>query len=276
MKKSISAWAFAPGRTAPQVFLLAREHGFEAVEVTIDEPGGGSCHQITTASTRQECEQVREQAARAGLSIASMASGLGWKLRLSAPAQAEREQAIASTRDSLRRAAWLGAGALLCVPGVVDQHAPYDLAHENMRRSLLQLRDEAAELKVTLAIENVWNKMLLSPLEMRALVDELSPAEGPGWLGVYFDVGNVLQTGYPEQWISILGRRIARVHLKDWKRSVGTIDGFCPLLEGDVDFPAVMHALRSAGYQGPLTSEFFNCEGELGQISRDMDEILAL
>ena len=275
MLKSISAWAFSPTRPAREVFALAREHGFEGVEVTIDEPGGATCHQATTESSHRECELVREEAAEAGVAIASAASGLGWKHRLTASGPEARRQAVEVTQASLQRAAWLGADALLCVPGVVDPGTPYDVALERARVGLDEVRGAALQSGVSLAIENVWNKMLLSPLEMRDLIDIANGSEERPF-GSYFDVGNVLQTGYPEQWIAILSGRISRVHFKDWKRSVGNIDGFCALLEGDVDYPAVMAALRAAGYDGPVTAEFFNCEADLPAISRAMDKILEM
>ena len=103
---------------------------------------------------------------------------------------------------------------------------------------------------VTLAIENVWNKFLLSPQEMRQPLDEGHPR-----IGAYFDVGNCILYGYPEQWVGILGERIKKVHVKDFKRSVATGAGFCQLLEGDADYPAVMRELRGAGYDDYLTSE---------------------
>jgi hexulose-6-phosphate isomerase len=278
MIKSISAWAFAPSRSASEVFNMARQHGFAGVEVTVDEPGGGSCHQVTTASTREECERVRDAARAAGVEISGVASGLGWKHRLSEADEEKRRAAVEVVRSSVQRASWLGVDAILCVPGVVDARAPYDAAHENARRSLVEMAGTARECGVTIAIENVWNKMLLSPQEMRGFVDELNAPSvgGRAPFGVYFDVGNVLQTGYPEQWISILGPRITRVHFKDWKRSVGTIDGFCSLLGGDVDFPAVMAALRAASYNGAVAAEFFNCEADLPAISRSMDRILEM
>ena len=86
----------------------------------------------------------------------------------------------------------------------------------------------------------------------------------------------MLQTGYPEQWIRILGSRIKRVHFKDFKRSIGNIDGFCDLLDGDVDYAAVMAALREVGYDNSVTAEFFNCESDLPKISAAMDKILAM
>ena len=93
----------------------------------------------------------------------------------------------------------------------------------------------AEDLGVSIAIENVWNKFLLSPLEMRDFIDHFDSEN----VGAYFDVGNVLLTGYPEQWIRILGPRIKRIHIKDFKNSIGTEDGFVDLLEGDIDFEAI-------------------------------------
>ncbi|RPJ45010.1 MAG: sugar phosphate isomerase/epimerase, partial [Chloroflexi bacterium] len=104
---------------------------------------------------------------------------------------------------------------------------------------------------VTICIENVWNKFLLSPLEMKGFIDSF----GSPCVGSYFDVGNVLLTGYPDQWIRILGPRIRRVHIKDFKKSVGTAAGFCDLLEGDVDFDAVKKALSGIQYSGYVTAE---------------------
>ncbi len=97
----------------------------------------------------------------------------------------------------------------------------------------------------------MWNKFLLSPLEMRDFIDKI----GSDRVGVYFDIGNVLVTGYPEHWVKILGKRIARVHVKDFRTIVGNINGFVDLLSGDANFPAVMKELRAAGYDGYLTAE---------------------
>ena len=104
---------------------------------------------------------------------------------------------------------------------------------------------------MAIGVENVWNKFLLSPIEMTGFLD----ACGSPWIRAYFDAGNVLQFGYPEQWIEILGKRIVRVHVKDFKRAVGNINGFTDLLAGDVDWPAVVRALRGVGYDSFVTAE---------------------
>ena len=153
---------------------------------------------------------------------------------------------------------WLGADAYLYVPGAVEvfflseaEVIPYDVCYQRASEAISQLVPTAEKLGVTIAVENVWNKFLLSPLEMRDFIDNFDSIQ----VGAYFDVGNVLLTGYPEQWIRILGSRIKRVHIKDFKRSIGTADGFVDLLEGDVDFVAVKKALAEINYDSYVTAE---------------------
>ncbi|OPZ90794.1 MAG: fructoselysine 3-epimerase [candidate division TA06 bacterium ADurb.Bin417] len=147
----------------------------------------------------------------------------------------------------------LKTDTLLVVPGMVDEQTPNEIAWQRSQESIKSLLPAAAKAGVVLGIENVWNKMLLTPLEMKWYIDEFRhPA-----VQAYFDVGNMLVSGYPQHWIRILGSRVKRVHLKDFKLSVGNIEGFCDLLEGDVDYPEVMRALRDIGYDGYLTVEVF-------------------
>jgi hexulose-6-phosphate isomerase len=128
---------------------------------------------------------------------------------------------------------------------------PYDVCYERAREAVAQILPTAERLGVTLGIEIVWNKFLLSPLELRDFIDSFGTAA----VGSYFDAGNVLLTGYPEHWIRILGKRIVRVHVKDFKKSIGTAAGFVDMLEGDLDFQALKGALAKVGYDGIITAE---------------------
>ncbi len=128
---------------------------------------------------------------------------------------------------------------------------PYELAHQRAHDLIKAAAPKAERCGVSLCVENVWNKFLLSPLEMKAFIDGVqSPA-----VGSYFDAGNALLIGYPEQWITILEKRIRRVHFKDFRRNVGTVDGFCDLLSGDVNWPAAMQSLRQIRYDGWIAAE---------------------
>jgi L-ribulose-5-phosphate 3-epimerase len=167
-------------------------------------------------------------------------------------------------RDTVRRAMEVAAemhvGAVLVIPGYVGlpwdpsvKPVRYDYAYDRTRDGLRELVPTAEKLGVTMLVENIWNKFLLSPLEMRSLIDEI----GSERVRALLDTGNVLQTGYPEQWIRILGSRIGEVHLKDYRQGVGTIEGFVALLDGDVNWGEVAAALQEIGYDGFLTAEMF-------------------
>ncbi len=145
----------------------------------------------------------------------------------------------------------LHTDAILVVPGVVNERVSYSKAYKRSQDALKALAKKAEESKVYIGIENVWSKFLLSPLEMRKFIDEI----GSPYVRFYFDVGNVLAFSYPEHWIEVLGDYIVRVHIKDFDTSIGNIRGFKNLFEGDVNWPAVIGALRKANYEGYLTAE---------------------
>lgn len=152
---------------------------------------------------------------------------------------------------------------------------PYDIAYDRAQEAVSQLARTAAEHKVNIGLENVWNKFLLSPLEMRNFIDEI----GSPWVGSYFDVGNTLANGYPQHWISILGKRIKKVHFKDYRRQAGGLHGFVDLLAGDVDYPVVVKALEAVGYDDYVIAEMipaytYHSEQIIYNTSRSMDRIL--
>lgn len=267
MLKSISVWAYAPDRPLREVFEMAAAQGFAGVEVAIADKG-----EITPQTSRADLQSIVETARDYGITLASLASGLGWSNPILSSDEEIWERSIQIVRDSLRVARDLGLDAILVVPGRVTEAVSYQTAFDQTLKALRELALYAQEMGVSIGIENVWNKFLLSPLEIRDLID----AVGSPRVGCYFDVGNVLVNGYPQQWIEILAHRIVRVHFKDFQTEVGTLDGFCPLLEGDVDFAAVMQSLKAVGYDGPVTSEFFNCEDDLPAISQAMNVIAAM
>src|SRR5205823_5254972 len=150
-------------------------------------------------------------------------------------------QSLAQARKMLEAAEALGIDAILLTGGRVNEKVPYDVAYDRLVTALQELRPDAEHRKVNVALENVWNKLLLSPLEFRNTLDAI----GSSYVGCFFDTGNVVLYGYPEQWIRILGPRIKKVHFKDFRRQ-----GYAwtQLMDGDVDWPAVMRELRGAGY----------------------------
>lgn len=267
IRKGINIWSFDQTMPIGDCMRLAKAVGFEGIELALSAGGP-----LGLNTPDDEILALRRQADQIGLTITSLATGLYWQYSLTSHRTEIREQAMAIVRRQLAVGRLLGVDCILVVPGTVgvdfrpeevvpdaaqlsffagSETIPYDVAYERALTALRRLAGDAEALGVTIGIENIWNKFLLSPLEMRALIDEIG---SPG-VGVYFDVGNAVATGYPEQWIRILGSRIRKVHFKDYRRSVGSLAGFVDLLAGDVDWPAVMAAFRAIGYTGWANAE---------------------
>lgn len=271
MLSGINQWAFPDDPPATECISRAKALGFESFEVCVGEAGP-----TRLDASDREIKAIRERAEREGVVLHSVASGEGWKNALTSLDAAERARAIAVTRRSLDIASLLGAKALLVVPGTVSEKTPYDAAVENGLDSLAELAPYAEERGVAIGIENVWNKFLLSPVEMRDFIDQCDSR----FVGAYVDVGNMLPYGYPEQWLRILGQRVKAIHMKDFRCAVGNMGGFVMLMEGDVNWPQVMAALREIGYEGALTAEYWTYahsrEAMLRQVKVGLDHIMAL
>ncbi|WP_127492538.1 sugar phosphate isomerase/epimerase family protein [Paenibacillus glycanilyticus] len=253
MKKGINIWSFPAGMSIEESIELAKDAGFDGIELSLNETG-----QLSLESTTEEVRAIRQFADNTGIELSSLASGLYWDY----PPTSENEQVSAKAfdvaRKQLEHAAALGVDSVLIVPGAVGVDfipnapvVPYDRAYDNALAFFTKLAKEAEAVKVAVGIENVWNKFLLSPLEMRGFID----AVGSEYVGSYFDVGNVVYSGYPEHWISILNKRIKKVHFKDYRRQAGGLHGFVDLLAGDVDYPVVIQALEAIGYNDYVTAE---------------------
>lgn len=276
MKIGASYWMFEGGleakRPIVEAMREAKELGFDGIELAIASQGV-----LTESTTKAQCEDIVAAADDIGIEICGVASGESWGCSPTANDPDTRKRIIDFTRKALQVTNWLGTDAYLFVPGAVDvfflpdaEVVSYDLCYERASEAVKQLVAVAEETSVAICIENVWNKFLLSPLEMRSFVDSFES----DLVRVYFDVGNVLLTGYPDQWIRILGKRIKRVHVKDFKCSIGTADGFVDLLEGDVDFAAVKDALADIGYDGYVTAEMLPFEpGRPEKTARAMKKI---
>lgn len=249
MLKAINHWSFPRDMPLAQVFEHARKAGYDGVELTMNKPDRVG---FTGDSTEAEIREAAAMAADKGLALRSLSCGLMFDNSLSSPDPAVRERGRNIVRKLLETAALIGADTILTVPAYcVDDDTAYDEIYKRSQEELAKLLPEAEQLRIRIGVENVWSKFLVSPLEMARYVDELgSPAAA-----VYFDIGNVMLFGHPEQWIRILGQRICKVHAKDFRRVAGYYHGFVPLLSGDVRWKAVREALREIGYDDVLTAE---------------------
>jgi L-ribulose-5-phosphate 3-epimerase len=207
-------------------------------------------------ASHMDQEEVLRARDETGLAIPSVCCGQHWAKPLSHPDPKVREAGLEGLKQSLRDAKCYGASSVLLVPGVVNQEVSYADAYTRSQAEIRKAIPLAQELGVKIAIENVWNHFLLSPLEAARYVDEFnSPAVG--W---HFDAGNILTYGWPEQWIRILGKRIQKLHIKEFSRKKrdkeGLWKGFdVKLLEGDNNWPAIMKAVDDIGYTGWAITE---------------------
>lgn len=246
-QKGINAWCFPKETGAEDIFRQAKAYGYAGVELNLDE--GDAC--LHLEMTEEELRLLAQKAREHGLELPSVSTALLWKYPLTHNDEAVREKGIRVVEKMIEAASIFGARTVLVVPGLVTAEVSYDKAYERAREALVRLAQTAAAKQVHIGIENVWNKFLLSPLEMAGLIDEVNSP----WVGAYFDVGNVLQFGFPEQWIRILGKRIRAIHVKDFKTSTGNITGFVPLLAGDIPWDRVVEALREVEYSGYVIPE---------------------
>jgi L-ribulose-5-phosphate 3-epimerase len=258
MKKGINYWAFTPETDGSpkdpiKAMQYAKELGYDCFELTFEPQG-----LISLATTKQEAENVRKKADVMGMKLHTLASGLAWGTSPTHPDPAVRDRAVQNALKMIEMASWLGVESILYLPGMVSavfipDFAPqrYDQVDQWAKEAIKRILPTAEKLGVKIGVENVWNRYLLSPLEMKAFIDSFNSP----FVGSYFDVGNVMLYGHPEHWISILGKRIFAVHLKDFRVNVGNLDGFVDLLSGDVNYPEVMKAFQTIGYDGPFTAE---------------------
>jgi len=272
MIKSISFWSFPGGTTIEAAMKQAQGASFQAIELAVDEEG-----ELSLESTAADTDRIRDLAGSIGLQLPTLATGLGWAYPVVGPDPAVSAKGKAVVRKCLELAQGLGAKVILVVPGSVTDTFPYDAACEQLVPAFQELAPEAEERGVIIGLENVWNRFMLSPVEFARLIDEIDHP----FVQAYFDVGNVLLTGFPDQWIRILGKRIKAVHFKDFKLSIHTIQGFIDLLEGDVPWDRVMAAFRVVGYEGAVTAEMmppyrYFPQRLLEATSESMDAILSL
>jgi hexulose-6-phosphate isomerase len=257
-----------------ECFAQAKSAGFDAIELAIGTD-------LPLDVGRDEARTLADSARKAGIQIATLwVSEPLHQNPLNSPDPTVRARGVDAIRKAISIASDLNCGALLLYAVRLGNGPKLEVGSQETwdrySAELTKAIPDAANAKILLNPENVWNKFLLSPLEMRSFVDQFhSP-----WVGTHFDAGNVVQYGYPEDWIVTLGQRIKRIHFKDFKlASRGEAARFTDLLEGDINWKAVMAALVKIGYNGFLSPEIGrnpNQPDQLKQVSAALDKILAM
>jgi hexulose-6-phosphate isomerase len=262
-KKAVKYSMVQAGGSLLEKFKIVKEAGYDGIDM--DGPP-------------QKHEEVLKARDETGLTIHGVVDAPHWTLPLSSNDPKVREQGLAGLVQALKDAKAYGGTTVLLVPAVVNKETSYADAYARSQEEIRKALPLAAELGIKIAIENVWNMFLMSPLELARYIDEF---QSP-WVGSYFDIGNVVNYGWPEQWIRILGKRIVKLDVKEYSRkrrdTNGPYAGFgVPLGEGDCDWPAVLKALQEIGYSGWATAEVAGGDlDRLKDIAARMDRILEI
>ncbi len=271
--KAINYWVlggFDGNKTAYDAIDDAKKMGLDGIELTF-----GDC--LKEDITEKECKKIAQYAFKQNIGLNTLATGYYWGCSLGSDDETERKKALNFTRKYIEVAHWLGVKKILVVPGAVDVAwddsrpiIPYKTVWENSTKSLKKLLPKAKRCGVEICLENVWNKFLLSPMELKMFLEQFDS----DFIGSYFDVGNATMSGYAEHWIEILGDKIKAVHIKNFKREDcgGVLHGFGDdLEEGDVNFENVKTALRKIGFTGPITVEMIPFSRLPNMVLPDMD-----
>ncbi len=257
MYKALNYWVFGgfEGRRTPYEFIdFASAHGLDGVELTVNDA-------IPVDLPDAECRKLRAYAESKNIGLRSLATGAYWNLALGTDDEDARQEALKFSRQYLELGARLGVECVLMVPGATrvawDPAHPvtaYQTVWTKSLESLRELLPLAEKLQVAMALENVWNRFLLSPMEWKLYLDHFDSR----YVGIYLDLGNTCYIGRPEDYIAILKDRIRAIHFKNFTEtdSAGGLHGFGDdLLTGSVDFASIRKALAAIGYQGPCTVE---------------------
>lgn len=269
LRKAVMFGMIGAGKTVEDKFRVLKDCGFAGVEM--DSP------------TKLSMDEIAAAAEKTGIVVHGLVDSEHWRTPLNAPDEAAQDRAVAALETCLRDAGRLKCSSILLVPGIVNKDLSYDecwrLTQKNIRRVLAL----AKSLNVKIGIENVWNQFLVSPMEAARYVDEFNDP----MVAWHFDIGNVINYGWPDQWVKILGKRTCKLHIKDFSRSKrdkeGLWEGFkVELGEGDAGWAAVMKSLDEVGYSTDPKGNWATAEvgggdeKRLKVVSEQMDRLFAM
>ena len=277
MIKGISYLSFENGlsnnESIESALSQTKSNGFDALELSVSNEGV-----INTNTSKTECETIRQQIDDSGVFVDSIATGMSWGISPTSDDEVVRKNSIRLHQEALKVASYLECKALLFVPGVVkspisSEIVRYDRALDRLRDAINQLLPIAEDLDVDLCMENVWNGLFYSPIELRNFVDSFNSNK----LGVYLDIGNLIgYQQYPPHWIELLNSRIKRVQIKDFQENFDWTGSFsfCDIGTGDVPWKETIEALKTINYQNTIIAEMLPWdETILSRTSAAMDQL---
>ncbi len=261
--KALKWGMIGEGASVLEKFIAARDAGFDGIEMDSPSP--------------LDLDEVISAQRETGLVIPGVVDSVHWRDTLSHPSEDVRAKGRAGLETAIRDCKRLGGTSVLLVPAVVNKQVSYAEAYARSQAEIRKVLPLAAELDIQILMENVWNNFLLSPLEAARYTDELE-SDHVGW---HFDIGNIVNYGWPEHWIETLSSRIKKLDIKEYSRQKRNDEGLwkgfnVKLLEGDCDWPNVMKALDAIGYKGWMAAEVGGGDAaRLREIATRMDRIIA-
>lgn len=267
MKIGTIHWNFPQTLTMEQIFAKAAEIGYEGLELGIWDDDA----LLSFNSTKEQLDEIKSYGKKYNLDIYSIMSPIYAKYRFTSNNADDRAKAMEFLKKHIEIASYLGCESILVIPGFVEEDVDYEVAYNRALDAFKEIKPFAEEYKVEVGLENITNKFLLSPIELRDFIDKV----GSKYVGSYFDIANTLDNGYPQHWINALGDRIVKVHVKDYYTKHRICTDF---FEGDVNWPDVMKVLRESGYDGWITAEMkitpFHPEHSLVNTYNAMKELI--
>ena len=251
MKKAINAWSVPRQVSFSAMFEQISRAGFDGIELNLDQENT-SAHSLSMSADERIFAEIRSLSLQFSLPVCSISTSLYGPAQLGSDHSRNRQMMQQVLRTQLLCAERLGADTILVVPGGISEDVSRLRAYELACQTFFHLKDDIEQSGIKVGLENVWNSFFLSPADMRDFIDSLDSTA----IGAYFDVGNVAVHSYPEDWIEILGRRIFKIHIKDFKRTASWFSGhFVNLYEGDICWQKIIQTLRKVGYDDWLTAE---------------------
>lgn len=264
MMIGVNQFSFPMTYDVADAVRAAKRLGFDSIELCLtaaeDAAGGGvtdaldigAYHNrlLNTRGSGNDLRELKRIVEGEGIRVSSIGGIVTFTIF---PLTSRNDAIVEKARDAVKRmqdaARDLGADTVLLIPGLLTPDMPYEESYLLAQSRVAELAELAPD--ICLAVENVWNNMLYSPLEINRFVD----GTGKPNVGVYFDIANARRFGSPEQWIRTFGKRIRKLHCKDYRMSIDNINAFTNVLDGDVNYPEVLRALRAVGYDGDLVVE---------------------
>ena len=241
-------------------FAAVKAAGYDGIE--LDSPG-------------IDVEATKKAVAETGLVVDGSVCSTHWNIRHTSPDATVRAKALEDLKTAIKQTHAVGGHTVLLVVGKGEDGPESEIwprSVENIKQAL----PLAAELGMTIAIENVWNQFLYEhdgPDNQSAdkFVKYVDEFKSP-WVGMQFDIGNHWKYGNPAEWIRTLGHRVVKLDIKGFAREGSK---WADITKDDIPWADVRQALDDINFYGWVAAEVGGGDAErLKTIAQQIDTAL--